>query len=131
MILNSNFAANTDTAQANETAHLSALKEVTRAADEAMQDAADEEGDDATEEDDADATAAPTNLEELEELLQSIDGDEPFPRQALRMGRGKGTKRQKVRLPDGYLDQRDDDTPPKGPHSLEEIRAWEQALNGG
>ncbi len=70
-------------------------------------------------------------FEELDALLQQIDRDEPFPRQALRMGRGKGTKRQKVRLPEGYLDQRDDDTPPKGPHTLEEIRAWERALNGG
>jgi nifR3 family TIM-barrel protein len=70
-------------------------------------------------------------FEELEALLRRLDRGEPFPAQALRMGRCKGNKSQKVKLPEGYLDNRDDDTPPKGPNSLDEIRAWEQALNGG
>ena len=42
-----------------------------------------------------------------------------------------GNRKQRVRLPEGYLEDRDDDTPPKSPHTAEEIAAWEQALLGG
>ena len=30
-----------------------------------------------------------------------------------------------------FLDDPEDDTPPRGPHTLEEIEAWEKALSGG
>lgn len=70
-------------------------------------------------------------LDQLRPLFAELDLSEPFPRRALRVGRAKGSKKQKVKLPDGYLDQRDDDTPPKGPHSLAEIEAWERSLQGG
>jgi hypothetical protein len=36
-----------------------------------------------------------------------------------------------VALPEGYLDERDDDTPPKSPRTPSEIAAWERALDGG
>jgi len=68
---------------------------------------------------------------ELASLLEGFREDEPFPRSALRTPRAKRGRRQKVSLPPGYLDQRDDDTPPKGPHSPAEIEAWERALSGG
>jgi hypothetical protein len=36
-----------------------------------------------------------------------------------------------VSLPHGYLAARDDDAPPRSPHSPAEIEAWERALSGG
>jgi len=68
---------------------------------------------------------------ELEALTALFDPREPFPERALRANRAKGGKRQKVKLPEGYLDALDDDTPPKGPHTLAEIESWERALSGG
>ena len=49
---------------------------------------------------------------ELAGLLEDVDGDEPFPAHALRVPRGKSGGRQRVALPDGYLDELDDATPP-------------------
>ena len=57
--------------------------------------------------------------------------DEPFPLRALRMGRAKRGGRQRVRLPEGYLDDLQDDTPPRGPRSREEIEVWERVHSGG
>ncbi len=68
---------------------------------------------------------------DLERAFAQLDGDEPFPLTALRANRAKGSKSQRVRLPEGYLDDPDDDSPPKGPHSKEEIEAFERALSGG
>ncbi|MFN0244606.1 MAG: tRNA dihydrouridine synthase DusB [Planctomycetota bacterium] len=65
------------------------------------------------------------------QTLGSLDAEEPFPLSALRAPRGKPSRTQKVALPEGYLDQLDDDTPPRSPHSEEEIAAWEAALSGG
>lgn len=48
----------------------------------------------------------------LEELLTTVDRNEPFPRSALRVPRGKSAGTQKVSLPEGYLDDRWDATPP-------------------
>ena len=45
-------------------------------------------------------------------LLARLDPDEPFPAGALRRSRAKDARPQDVRLPDGYLAARDDDTPP-------------------
>ena len=71
------------------------------------------------------------HIDEIPRIMAQLDLEEPFPETALRAQRAKGSKTQTVRLPEGYLDDRDDDTPPKSPRSLEEIRAWETALNGG
>lgn len=71
------------------------------------------------------------SFEELRALLAQLDPSEPFPDAALRVSRAKGGRTQKVSLPENYLDDRDDDTPPRGPRTEAEIRAWEAALSGG
>jgi nifR3 family TIM-barrel protein len=71
------------------------------------------------------------SLEEMSTLLRELDLDAPFPIHSLRVNRAKRGGTQKVRLPEGFLDHRDDDTPPRGPHTAEEIEAWERALLGG
>ena len=52
------------------------------------------------------------SVAELEQILAGIDRDEPFSPLAMRVPRGKSGGTQKVALPDGYLDDLDDDTPP-------------------
>lgn len=68
---------------------------------------------------------------QIRPLFDGVDLTEPFPRRALRVGRAKGSKQQRVKLPDGFLENRDDDTPPRGPHTLAEIEEWERSLQGG
>jgi nifR3 family TIM-barrel protein len=51
-------------------------------------------------------------LEELDVVLSEADATLRFPPLAMRMPRGKSSGRQRVCLPDGYLDDPDDDTPP-------------------
>jgi len=51
-------------------------------------------------------------IDELRRLLNAVDRDEPFPAAALRVPRGKRAGRQKVTLPEGYLEQLDDACPP-------------------
>jgi nifR3 family TIM-barrel protein len=53
-----------------------------------------------------------TRQEQLEAILASVDRARPFPREAVRVPRGKTGGRQKVALPEGYLDDLDDATPP-------------------
>lgn len=54
-----------------------------------------------------------TTLAELREVLSAADPNEPFPPEAMRVPRGKTAGRQKVSLPDGFLDNRlTDETPP-------------------
>jgi len=53
-----------------------------------------------------------SRLAELRDVLSEIDAAQPFPPDAVRVPRGKTAGRQKVALPEGYLDDRDDDTPP-------------------
>jgi nifR3 family TIM-barrel protein len=53
---------------------------------------------------------------ELRDALAGLDPAEPFPVHALRVPRGKHGGRQRVALPEGYLDRLDDDTPP-GPEA--------------
>ncbi|QDU85039.1 tRNA-dihydrouridine synthase C [Planctomycetes bacterium Pla163] len=80
------------------------------------------------------AREALVRVERLEDMVAAVgalDLDEPFPESALRANRGKGGRTQRVVLPEGYLDDLDDDTPPKAPHTPDEMRAWEQALSGG
>ena len=55
---------------------------------------------------------AVSTLAELAEVLADVDPGAPFPAHALRVPRGKSGGRQRVALPDGYLDDLDDDTPP-------------------
>jgi nifR3 family TIM-barrel protein len=52
-------------------------------------------------------------LEEMERTLDALDPLEAFPPGSIRVPRGKASGTQKVALPDGYLDQLDDDTPPQ------------------
>lgn len=51
-------------------------------------------------------------LEELETALAEVDRSHPFPPDAMRVPRGKSAGRQKVALPEGYLEDLDDATPP-------------------
>jgi nifR3 family TIM-barrel protein len=66
-----------------------------------------------------------TTFAELEETLRSADPSVPFPPQAMRVPRGKTSGRQRVQLPEGYLDALDDDRPP-----TEEV-AEDDELSGG
>lgn len=70
-------------------------------------------------------------VDEIEALVSTLDLTQPFPMAGLRASRAKGSGTQRVRLPEGYLDDPLDDTPPAGPHTPEEIEAWERALSGG
>jgi len=62
-------------------------------------------------------------LSELSGILDVLNRDEPFPAAAMRVPRGRSGGTQKVILPEGYLDELDDDAPP-GPEA-------EVALSGG
>jgi len=53
-----------------------------------------------------------TRYAELIEVLASVDRAAPFPPDAMRVPRGKSGGTQKVALPEGYLDDLDDATPP-------------------
>jgi hypothetical protein len=71
------------------------------------------------------------SLDELETALGKLNLEESFPVQALRANRAKGSRKQKVILPEGYLENLNDDRPPKGPISQAEMAAWDKALDGG
>ena len=64
-----------------------------------------------------------STLGELDEALAALDPNEPFPPSAMRVPRGKASGTQAVSLPHGYLDDRDDATPPE--------EAAEDGLSGG
>ena len=53
-----------------------------------------------------------TCLRELEEILKTLDRAQPFPPEAMRVPRGKSGGTQRVALPEGYLDDLEDATPP-------------------
>jgi nifR3 family TIM-barrel protein len=53
-------------------------------------------------------------LADLAAAVSGIDPNEPFPRAALRVSRGKHSGTQVVSLPEGYLDRLDDDAVPVG-----------------
>ncbi len=55
---------------------------------------------------------AVTTLAALRDVLASVPHDDPFPPAAMRVPRGKSSGRQRVVLPEGWLDDRDDPTPP-------------------
>jgi nifR3 family TIM-barrel protein len=75
------------------------------------------------------------SLEQLRLLVEQLDLAEPFPVTALRAHRAQGSQSQKVSLPEGYLEQRDD------PRSMGELGAPEgdscgegeddEAISGG
>jgi nifR3 family TIM-barrel protein len=54
-----------------------------------------------------------SRLAELAEVIATLDPNEPFPAGSMRVPRGKTAGTQEVSLPDGYLNQLDDDTPPE------------------
>ncbi len=49
---------------------------------------------------------------ELRDVLEALPKDEPFPPRSMRVPRGKTAGTQKVALPDGFLDDLEDPTPP-------------------
>lgn len=51
-------------------------------------------------------------LADLRQALTNIDAGQPFPPSAMRVPRGKGSGTQAVSLPENYLLDRDDATPP-------------------
>src|SRR5882724_7592659 len=51
-------------------------------------------------------------LADLQQALEGIDAAQPFPPTAMRVPRGKGSGTQAVSLPENYLLDRDDATPP-------------------
>jgi nifR3 family TIM-barrel protein len=51
-------------------------------------------------------------LAALREVFASVEADDPFPPAAMRVARGKSGGRQRVVLPEGWLADRDDPTPP-------------------
>jgi nifR3 family TIM-barrel protein len=53
-----------------------------------------------------------SSLDELRAVLATVDRTQPFPPAAMRVQRGKTGGTQKVALPEGYLDELDDATPP-------------------
>jgi nifR3 family TIM-barrel protein len=52
------------------------------------------------------------SVAELEAELASLDRSLPFPPEAMRVKRGKSGGSQKIVLPEGFLDDPDDETPP-------------------
>jgi len=52
------------------------------------------------------------SLETLRAAVADVDRSLPFPPEGMRVKRGKRSSQQKVWLPDGYLDDLDDETPP-------------------
>jgi nifR3 family TIM-barrel protein len=63
-------------------------------------------------------------LADLDAVLERLDPKEPFPPSAMRVPRGKASGTQTVSLPPGYLDHRDDATPPESDEA-------EDGLSGG
>ena len=51
-------------------------------------------------------------VDDLATALDHLSPELEFPPEAMRVKRGKKSKRQKVALPEGYLDDRLDETPP-------------------
>jgi nifR3 family TIM-barrel protein len=62
-------------------------------------------------------------LEDLVRAVADVDREQPFPASAMRVPRGKSSGTQAVSLPDGYLEDLMDATPPD--------RAAEDAFSGG
>jgi nifR3 family TIM-barrel protein len=65
-------------------------------------------------------------LAELAEMLSRLERELPFPVAGLRVKRGKDSRSQKVSLPPGFLDHRDDDSA-----CFEDPTEMNSALSGG
>ncbi|MFP6662230.1 MAG: tRNA dihydrouridine synthase DusB [Myxococcota bacterium] len=65
------------------------------------------------------------SLAELRQILEAADATCPFPASAMRVPRGKSGGQRRVVLPDGYLDDLNDETPP-----VADANKW-QAVSGG
>ena len=61
------------------------------------------------------------SLNDLSALLSGLDPAQPFPIPAMRVPRGKSSGSQKVSLPPGYLEQREDATPPSAEAEISEL----------
>jgi nifR3 family TIM-barrel protein len=59
------------------------------------------------------------SLQEMAEIIATLNGDEPFPVASLRVPRGKSSGTQTVSLPEGYLLDLDDETPPEDDGSVD------------
>ena len=53
------------------------------------------------------------SLSELREVIDTLNKEEVFPVSAMRVPRGKSAGTQVVALPQGFLDDRNDMTPPE------------------
>jgi hypothetical protein len=60
-----------------------------------------------------------STLSELAHVISTLDPEEPFPPGAMRVPRGKTSGTQVVSLPQGYLDDPDDLTPPEDDGSVD------------
>jgi hypothetical protein len=60
-----------------------------------------------------------TSLAELRAIAEGLDHSQPFPPTAMRVPRGKASGTQEVSLPDGYLDDLEDSTPPEEESHIE------------
>jgi nifR3 family TIM-barrel protein len=60
-----------------------------------------------------------STLAELEQVMATLDVSAEFPPGAMRVPRGKASGTQVVALPDGYLDNLDDETPPEDDGSVD------------
>lgn len=71
------------------------------------------------------------SVEDMLAAVSVLDQDEPFPMGALRAPRGKTGRQATVALPHGYLDERDDDTPPDECAGGDDVEEFEASLSGG
>jgi len=71
------------------------------------------------------------SYEAMVAVLAGLDPAEPFPLATVRHNRVKDNRTQRVHLPRGYLESRDDDAVPALPHDAAELAAFEHALDGG
>ncbi len=71
------------------------------------------------------------SLAEMRSILARIPPETAFPKNGLRAHRGKGSRRQMVALPHGFLDDREDDRAIEGPCSERDASALEHAWSGG
>jgi hypothetical protein len=72
-----------------------------------------------------------STIEAMLAAVAPLDLDEPFPMAALRAPRGKTGRQASVALPHGYLDEREDDTPPDEQAGGDDAEEFEASLSGG
>ncbi len=72
-----------------------------------------------------------SSIEDMLAAVRVLDLDEAFPMSALRAPRGKTGRQATVALPHGYLDDREDDTPPDECAGGDDVEEFEASLSGG